>query len=231
MSKLSSLRMMVLAVAAWGVAACASDTPPSTRAQALVENARWSVEAFKQSSEKPAEAFRKELKGARGLVVIPAALKGAFLVGAEGGNGILLARDEAGTWSYPAFYTLGAGSFGLQIGGRSAEIVLVLRSDAAVDAIIKHQGKLGADLEIIGGHIGAGMETSTTANVGADIVAFARGAGLYGGLSLEGAVLAKRNDLNEAYYGSSAATAETIVLQRQFQNAQAEPLRAALATN
>jgi lipid-binding SYLF domain-containing protein len=125
---------------------------------------------------------------------------------------------------------MGAGSFGLQIGAEASEIVLVLRTPKAVQAVIKHQGKLGGDIQMTMGQVGAGLEAATTTNVGADIVGFTHGTGLYMGVSLEGAVIARRNDLNEAYYGRGA-TPQTIVFESRFANLQADPLRLSLAIN
>jgi lipid-binding SYLF domain-containing protein len=74
------------------------------------------------------------------------------------------------------------------------------------------------------------LEAATTTNAGADIVGFTHGTGLYMGVSLEGAVIARRNDLNEAYYGHGA-TPQTIVFESRFANLQADPLRLSLAIN
>jgi len=210
------------------LAGCLTVDPPRIKSVNLVNDARTTLSSFAASSEEPMQWFRREMKTAKGVVVFPEVLKAAFVVGGEGGNGVLLARKPDGTWTYPAFYTMGAGSVGFQIGGQASEIVLVLRNESAVDAVIKHQGKLGADMEVTVGTIGAGVEGATTTNVGADIMVFARSAGVYGGLSLEGAVLAKRNDWNEAYY-ADGATAAGIVQQGKYSNPKADPLRAELA--
>jgi lipid-binding SYLF domain-containing protein len=140
----------------------------------------------------------------------------------------LLAKTDNGSWSSPAFYALGAASFGIQMGLQDTEIILVLRSDEAVTAILEHQGKLGADAGLTLGTIGKGVEISTTANIGVDILAFANSKiGLFGGAALEGAVLVRRVDLNEAYYGQGT-TPRGILYQGQGQNPQANGLRAAL---
>jgi len=223
-------RLAVLAISAIGLAACALSVPPSTQSESLVEKVRTTVEAFKQRAEPPNDIFRAELRNARGIVVLPGVIKGGLFVGAEVGDGVLFARDDTGAWGYPAFYTLGAGNVGIQIGAEASEVVLVLRSDEAVAAVVNHQGKLGAELEVTGGTVGAGIGAATTANVGADIVAFSKGAGLYGGGVIEGAVLARRKDLNEGYYGAGA-TPQAIVLERKHTNAHADILRNALAVN
>jgi lipid-binding SYLF domain-containing protein len=225
-----SFGLVLLVAVALGVSACAKTVPLKNEAEMLVDQARWTVEMFKEGNSEPDQAFRSALKDAHGIVVFPGAVKGAFIVGAEGGNGVLLVRDQTGKWGYPAFYTLGAGSFGLQVGAQSSEIVLVLRTPKAVQAVINHQGKLGGDIQMTMGQVGAGISAATTTNVGADIAGFAHGMGVYAGVSLEGAVLARRNDLNQAYYGNGA-TPQTIVFENRFANLQADPLRLSLAVN
>ena len=210
------------------VAGCSRPVPLSSKAAALVDRARWTVETFKQSRAEHMGHFRAMLETAHGVVVMPGVYKAGFLIGAEGGNGVLVARQPSGEWGYPAFYTMGVGSFGLQAGGQVAEVVLIVRNQSAVKAIIAHQGKLGADLEVTAGTMGAGVERAVTTNLGADIVVFSDAVGVFGGASLEGSVLARRNDYNEAFYGPGA-TPEAIVLDGRFTNPKADGLRAVLA--
>ena len=169
------------------------------------------------------------LDGARGVVILPSVVKAGFFGGAEGGDGVMLVRGSDGVWSDPAFYTMAAGSFGLQFGVQGAEMVMVLRSDKAVEAVINNQGKFGADAGVTFGIVGLGVEGSTTTNVGADIVVYANAfLGFYGGITVEGAALVRRNDLNRAYYGQEILPA-AILLERNVHNPNADPLKAALA--
>jgi lipid-binding SYLF domain-containing protein len=196
-------------------------------ARNLVNRATETVERFKDFPE--LKEFARHIPGAKAVVVLPTVIKAGFFVGAEAGNGVLIARAGDGKWGYPVFYTLGAASFGIQAGLQDTEIVLVIRSDKAIRAILDHQGKLGADVGITVGLIGVGMEASTTANLGTDVLAFANSKlGVFGGASLEGAVLARRKDLNEAFYGAGA-TPNAIVLENKHSNGKADPLRAVLA--
>lgn len=217
------IAVMIAVLGLWGCA----QTPLAIEAETLLERARTTVEAFKQYREKPMAYFRAMLEDAQGVAVFPGVVKAGFIIAAEAGNGVLLARDASGGWGYPAFYTLGAGSFGFQVGGQVSEIVLIFRNRGAVESIIEHQGKLGADLEVTVGTFGAGVEGSTTTNLGADIMVFSKSAGLFGGVSLEGGVLGKRNDYNAAFYGGQPTPRE-IVLDGRHVNPKADPLRAAL---
>lgn len=198
---------------------------PGNASKALVAGAKATIESLKKREDIP--EFRRMLKSAHGVMIFPALYKAGFIFGAEGGNGVMLSRDTAGNWGYPAFYTLASGSFGFQAGGQRARAAFIVRSLGAVKAIIEHQGKFGADAGISIGHLGSGVEGSVTTNLALDVVAFSDVIGLFGGVSLEGAAMIRRNDYNSQYYGRGA-TPKGILLQHAYQNAQADLLRASL---
>lgn len=200
------------------------------KAASLVAKSEQVFSEFWASSEKPLQQMRKLYPDAMGIVILPGVLKGGFVFGAEGGSGVLLARDLSGRWGYPAFYTMAAGSVGFQAGGQSSDIVLLLFSQKAVSALVNNQGKFGADLGLTVGTVGAGVEASTTSNVGADILAFSSGTGVFAGASLEGAVMIARNDFNNAYYATDT-TAEQIILNGALSNPNADKLRNLLSQN
>ena len=139
--------------------------------------------------------FSHELESAAAVVILPTVLKAGFFAGAETGTGVLLKRGSDNSWSHPAYFTLAAASFGLQFGIQDTAIVLVIRNSAALQSILDHQGKLGADTGATIGTVGVGLEASTTSNLGTDIIAFANpNVGGYNGETVEGAVLATRHD-------------------------------------
>jgi len=132
---------------------------------------------------------------------------------------VLLARDEkTNKWSYPAFYTMGSVTFGLQIGGEVSEIILMVMTQKGMDKMLTSSFKLGADVDVAAGPVGAGGKVAT-----ADILAFARSKGLYGGLNVEGAVIATREKLNNKYYGKSVRPLD-ILVRRDVRNKKADPL-------
>jgi lipid-binding SYLF domain-containing protein len=146
-------------------------------------------------------AFRDLLKDAKAVVIAPEFLKGAFVVGASGGNAVALVRDaKTGGWSESSFYTIGGASIGLQIGGQASEMILLAMTERGVSALMGNSFKLGADAGVAAGPVGIGAQAAT-ANLSADILSFSRSKGLYGGISLDGTVVAVRDRLNEAYYG------------------------------
>jgi lipid-binding SYLF domain-containing protein len=195
-------------------------------AQQLVEKARFTFENF--ANDPNMSALRDLVKTAKGVYIAPQVLRGAFIIGASGGSGVLLARDEkAGGWGGPAFYTIGEASFGLQIGGEASEVVLLAMTERGVSKLLSTSVKLGADVSIAAGPVGAGVR-GETAGLSADIVSFARSKGLYAGISLEGAVVATRDGLNKAYYGK-AVTPTDILIRREVSNSQADRLIQAVA--
>lgn len=167
------------------------------------------------------------VKRAKAVLIYPQLIKGGFIIGGEGGTGVLLARSDAG-WSDPAFYTLAAGSIGLQIGGQVSEVVFTIMSQKALDAVLDNQMKFGGDMSIAAGPVGKGVEASTTTNLQADVYSFAKTSGLFGGVSFEGAGILKRDSWNEAYYGPGA-TPYAIVIERRFSNPNAQQLKNALS--
>ena len=140
---------------------------------------------------------------------------------------MLLARRADGTWSYPAFYSLASVSFGLQVGGQSSEALLLIMTSDALRAIMTDQVKLGGDVSAAAGPTGSGVEASSSTDVGTDIYTYSNTSGLFIGASLEGAVIARREDFNGNLYGG-IVDPRKIVLDGEGQNPVADPLRADL---
>ncbi len=225
LTRRSAVIMAVLAVIF--LAGCTQFTgPPDKAAPLLIEGALDTLAHFRKVPD--LKVIDQYIPDAAGVLILPSVIKGGFFGAAEAGTGVLLARTPDG-WSYPAFYILTAGSFGLQIGLQETEVVMIIRNLGALNAVVEHQAKLGADFGITVGWKGIGFEGSTTTNVGADIIAVVGpGMGAYGGVSLEGAALVRRTDLNEAMYGANALPRE-IIFDGIHTNPIADPLRAAIS--
>ncbi len=194
-------------------------------AEELVGESRYTLE--KMLSNPDYAKLKEFTERASGVLILPQLVKGGFIVGGEGGSGVLLVKGSDGTWSNPAFYTLAAGSIGLQIGAQVSEVVFTFMNQGAVDAILESEIKFGADLSLAVGPFGAGVEASTTANLDVDIYAFSSSVGLFGGGAFEGAKLFTRKNYNSSYYGAGA-TPRAITIERTFSNPHSEKLRAAL---
>jgi len=215
---------LLLAVSGMTSPAWADDAKDSAQ---LVDKAHMTLENFVKAQEM--EAFRNLLKDARGVFIVPQILKGAFVVGVSGGSGVFVVRDrKTGTWAGPAFYTIGEASFGFQAGGEASEVILLAMTDRGITALLGNSAKLGVDAGIAVGPVGMGAAAST-ANLSADIVAFASSKGLFGGIALDGALVKVRNGLNQAYYHRKKLTPTDILIRRTVTNPKAENLTKAVA--
>jgi lipid-binding SYLF domain-containing protein len=196
----------LLAVIAGGAARAASEQ------QNLVEKARITLDDLRRDKE--FGNARDLIKRARGVMVVPALIKGGLFIGAEGGDALLLSRGQDGTWSDPCFYTLASASFGLQIGLEEAEVVLIVLSDRAFSAFMNDEFKFGAQAGLAIVTLGSTAEAATTSHFNADIVVWSSATGLYGGLTLNGSLIKPHTSYNEAYYGQAENPAD-ILMQRR----------------
>lgn len=170
--------------------------------------------------------LREELPKAKGIFIVPQYLRAGFIFGGSGGSGVYLARDkDTGEWSYPAFYTMGGASVGLQAGADSAETVILARTERGAEMFLRTKFTLGPDVTVTAGPVGAGAK----ANIIADLVSIARTKGVYGGLSVEGLVIQPRASLNTAYYGQPELSAADVLIKRKVENDHADALRADIA--
>jgi SH3 domain-containing YSC84-like protein 1 len=197
-----------------------------TEQQSVVDRATLTVQDMLGSSDVNFNAHTL-MKKAKGVMVCPQVFKAGFIIGGQGGGCVLVGRGPSG-WTYPAFYGMGSGSFGLQIGIQDSEILFIVLTEKGLHALMDSQFKIGADAGIAIATIGAGVQGSTTAALRADIVAFSKSRGLFAGVSLDGSLIGSRSEWNTAYYGKPLA-AQQIVLQGEGSNPGAEPLREMLA--
>jgi SH3 domain-containing YSC84-like protein 1 len=152
--------------------------------------------------------LQKNIPNAKAVLVSPKILQAGFIVGGSGGNGVALAR--AGTpqaWHGPAFYKLSTGSVGFQAGAQSSEMVILVMSDKALNSLLSNSFKLGGDVSVAAGPIGAGAGTP----INSDMVSFVRSKGLYGGLNLDGTVISIDEEGNRNFYGRPASPVDILV--------------------
>lgn len=203
------MRIAQLAMTALVAMAVLAAPAGAQETQGLVDKARISLESM--AAQEDMIEMRRMLAKAHGAMIVPQVIKAGFIIGGEGGSGVLLTRDaNSGAWSAPAFYTLAAGSIGWQFGGEVSEVVLVFRTPKGLEAMLKSGFKAGVDGSIAAGPIGKGIEAATTANLRNDIFVFSRSQGLFAGVSLEGAVIQPRDSWNEAYYGKKTSPGEIV---------------------
>jgi len=191
-------------------------------AQDIVDKARVTFNGFMR--DKNYTWLHAHLKDAKGLLIYPQVLKAGFIFGGSGGTGVLVVRGgKKGDWSQPAFYTIGSATFGLQIGGEAAEVIVMAMSQKAIDSLLASSFKFGGDTSVALGPVGTGAK----GNVTADFISFAKSKGLYAGINFEGSVVDVRESLNREYYGKEVSPVD-IIIKKEVSNEGSEELRAAL---
>ncbi len=194
--------------------------------QHLVDSSTLALEDIMSGA--PGTQAAQLLREARAVVICPSIFRGAFFIGGEGGGCVMVGRGASGSWSDPAFYTLGSASFGLQIGVQNAEVMMLIMTTNGLNALLNSQFKFGADAGLTVATLGAGVNGSMSTGLKADIVTISKTQGLYGGVSLAGSILGADSGTDRSYYGSSL-DARQIVMDMEGNNPGAAPLRAMLA--
>jgi lipid-binding SYLF domain-containing protein len=140
------------------------------------------------------------LAKAQGLVIIPGMLKGGFVVGVRYGRGVIVSRDEMGTWKAPLFVTITGASFGWQIGIQGTDLILVFTSRGGLQGLVHDKLTLGANISAAAGPVGRDAAAATDGYLQAEILSYSRSRGLFIGVALDGSVLSVDTRANAAYY-------------------------------
>jgi lipid-binding SYLF domain-containing protein len=201
------------------LAACATPrTQEDTR-----ETVKAAEAAFTRFVRDPDMRWMQEnLPKAKGVMTCPRILQAGFIFGGAGGRCVVVARGaSASGWSGPAFYKMGIGSVGFQAGVQESEMVVLVMTDKALNSLLATSFKLGGDVSIAAGPIGAG----TGAPVTADMVSFVRSKGLYGGINIDGSVITVDDNANQAFYGRPVTPVD-ILIKRSVHSAHDSLTRA-----
>jgi lipid-binding SYLF domain-containing protein len=152
------------------------------------------------------------LARAYGIAVIPDVTKVAFIFGGRHGNGVLVVRDTLNSpWSNPVFVSLTGGSWGFQAGAQSSDIILVFTTKTGIEGIAGGKMTLGADASVATGPVGRQGSAATDMNFNAEIYSYARTRGLFGGIALDGSVIAIDKSANASLYGKAGVSATDII--------------------
>ena len=141
------------------------------------------------------------LASAHCVVVIPSFKKGAFVVGAQYGQGVATCRTPRG-WSAPVFVQLAGGSFGFQIGGQATDLVLIAMNKNGLQDMLKNKFKIGADAAASAGPVGRNAQAGTDWKLNAEFLTYSRSKGLFAGIDLDGTVLSQNTDDTRSEYGA-----------------------------
>jgi lipid-binding SYLF domain-containing protein len=141
------------------------------------------------------------LESAKCIAIIPGEKKAAFIFGGSYGKGIATCRTAEG-WSAPLFLAVGGGSWGLQIGGDSTDVVLIIRSEHGMRSLLSDKFKIGADATAAAGPVGRQAGADTDLKLNAEILTYSRSKGAFAGVSLDGAVIEADRTGDRAMYGA-----------------------------
>jgi len=146
-----------------------------------------------------------------GIAILPGVQKVGFIVGAQRGKGVLVARGSDGAWSRPLFITLTGGSVGWQAGIQSADIVLFFRTRESIDRVLRGKYTLGVDASLAAGSLGREAGAVTDQDLQAEIYSYSRTRGIFAGLSVSGAALDVDWDANASYYGKDIGKPQEVL--------------------
>lgn len=178
--------------------------PSSVRGQKESDEAkrlRDATAAFGEIMAAEDKAIPRSVLGkAEGIAIFPNTVKAGFVFGGMRGRGVLSARNQ-GTWSSPTFLTLTGGSFGLQIGGQAADLVLVIMNRRGLENLVRNQFKVGADASVAAGPVGRDAQASTDIQLRAQILSYSRARGAFAGVTINGSTIRQDVDANQRFYG------------------------------
>lgn len=215
-------KMLALAVLLCASASLSFAEHKSKEAQRL-EDATYVINEIMQS---PDNGIPSDLLDRAVCVgIVPGEKKGAFIVGGSYGRGALVCREKGtGHWGAPSMFTLYGGSYGLQIGGQSTDVVFIVMNAGGVRKLLQSGVKIGADVSAAAGPVGRTAAAATDIQLHAEILTYSRSRGLFAGVSLAGSVLRQDEDANEKLYGHAVTAKDVLIRGTEQPPAPAKPL-------
>jgi lipid-binding SYLF domain-containing protein len=186
--------------------------------QVLVDQATTTLNNFMRDPEM--KWLQQNIGRAKAVLISPEIVKAGFIIGGSGGRAVLVAKS-GGKWVGPAFYNLATASIGFQAGVAASEMVTLVMTDKGMNSLMASTFKFGGDASVAAGPVGAGAKSDVTA----DLIAFSRSKGVYGGLNLDGTVVSSNTDWDKAYYGKAVLPPD-ILMKNAASNKGAEKLLA-----
>src|SRR5579872_2085804 len=150
------------------------------------------------------------LERAQCIVVIPGLKKAAFIVGGQYGRGFASCRKADHGWGAPAAIRMEGGSFGLQLGGQSTDVILIVNNKRGMDHLVSDKFTIGADAAAAAGPVGRDAKADTDVMMHAEILSYARSRGAYAGFSVEGATLRPDHEEDRKLYGRGITNKEIL---------------------
>ena len=213
MNRLSVSIVGVAAIAALGLASPAFAAEADTKLdQKLTDATAVYHELLATPDRGVPEAL---LKKCQCIAVVPHVLKGALVYGARFGTGVMSCRGAQGAWSPPSFVRLYGGSWGVQIGGESSDLVMFFMTERGARSLMTSSKiTLGGESSVAAGPFGRSGEASTDLKLNAEIYTYAKSKGLFAGVSLAGARLSADDKANARYYGRPVTVKQLLFEQK-----------------
>jgi lipid-binding SYLF domain-containing protein len=206
-------RSMIRMVATFSMALAVSTVAQAQARKSLRDEVGQSEKAarvFREIMGAPDKGIPQELlDGAECVAVFPSVLKAGFIFGGRGGRGVASCRTAAG-WSAQAYFTLGGGSFGLQIGAQSTDFVMLFMNKDGLNSLLSDGFTLGGDASVAAGPVGRQAGASTDLKLNAQILSYSRSKGLFAGLELKGVVIKPDKDDMRDVYGEGVTAKEVL---------------------
>src|ERR1700675_2370716 len=192
------LLVLALSVCLLTTVLVADEDDDKTKATKRVESAATVLDEIQGA---PDQGIPEEVLGsAECVAVVPTLLKAGFIVGGRYGKGVASCRTEKG-WSAPAFFTIGGGSFGLQIGGQAVDLVMLIMNKNGMNQLISSHFNTEADASAAAGPVGRHASADTDWKMRAEVLTYSRARGLFAGLELHGAVTKRAKNSTREFYG------------------------------
>jgi lipid-binding SYLF domain-containing protein len=186
------------------------------------------AQVLKEINAAPDKGIPRDLwEKASCVMVVPSLKKAAFVIGGEYGKGLMSCRHDR-VWSAPVFMQIGKGSWGLQIGAQSIDLVLLVMNDGGMQKLLKNKVSLGAEASVAGGPVGRDARAATDVQLKAEILSYSRTQGLFAGINLSGGIVKPDGDDNTDLYGASLSPADVVSGTTVAAPAVTEPFMKAL---
>jgi lipid-binding SYLF domain-containing protein len=152
------------------------------------------------------------LEHARCIAVVPNMMKGGFVFGAQNGRGVATCRTNKG-WSAPAFFVIQGGSWGLQIGIESVDLVMIIQNEKGMQQLLASKFQVGGDASAAAGPVGRHASAETNWKMQTEILTYSRAKGAFAGLTVNGASVRRDDDSMKAVYGRNVTTRAVLLGQ------------------
>ncbi|HLX27891.1 MAG TPA: lipid-binding SYLF domain-containing protein [Casimicrobiaceae bacterium] len=225
MASLHGIALVLVGIAA--LTGCSTTGPNGSRVspyepESLVSDAQISFDNFLRDPDQT--WVQDNLGRAKAVLIAPRIVKAGFIFGGSGGRAVLLARNGR-AWVGPAFYNLATASVGFQAGLEVSEALILVMTDKGLNSLMASTFKIGGDASIAAGPVGAGAKSTVTA----DLIAFTRAKGVYGGVNLDGTVVHTNIAWNDAYYDANNVLPPDILIRGTARTQKGAALRSEIA--